>query len=1706
MDSNDSRRHPASSDAGETLPLREGAASEPPELARVLEEHMAALAAGKTPDREAILGAHPAIAGMLRECLSAIEFIHGASKTIAGTSGAAGAAPPQLGDFRILREIGSGGMGVVYEAEQISLGRRVALKVLRFGPASDPEAMKRFHREAETVARLHHTSIVPIFAVGAERGVPYYAMQFIEGESLAAAAERAARDAAPLGEADVAAWGLQAAEALEHAHQRGVIHRDVKPSNLLLDRERRVWLADFGLARRLDDAALSLSGVLLGTPRYMSPEQASPARRPVDHRTDVYSLGATLYELLTGRPAFDAETPQAVIAQILEKEPAPPARIRPGLSPDLETIVLKCLEKDPAHRYATARDLAEDLRAFLDGRDIRARTPSLAERAARWLRRNRRLAATAAAAALSSAALVAGVLFGWRRYEESRLGKLKLETSRSGLVAEVLDDGGRAVVPAFAVPTLEPATIPEGSYRLRLSASGLPSETWGIEVERGLEQSFAVEPRRRWLWPPMELRPDEFPEVEIVDLESRADIIVLSHQAPLAGGGLGRRIRRFDGRSGRALWTLDFDVSTLPDGVPLAEWSGLLAHSGLLQSDHLLLRPEVDLSGDGVADLVWLGRNTPSLLAVSGADGAVLWLFRGRPELPEDARGLDGAFDAGGRGAVVGRPALPDVDGDGVADLIACLVSEGGVFRSIAGRRAAAKPQGWIEAVSGRTGRSLWRRAAPAGSFKHARDSDAARLGERRCRPRAVALGGRGAVLVLPAFGSKLFALDLASGADLRPPLELPFEPSEAPAVADLDGDGEPEALLISIAEERPELTLSAFSLKARTALWSAAFQPTSSRHALEGSAHAWYLAEDLDGDGRAELVFPSGELADAYRDAHRGGITAIDSATGARRWERRFGNDPIERFLVGPDIDADGAREVFASWYGYDPEARRPRLFAAALSGADGRTLWRFGREASGSRAVPDASGPMRWWHADEDGWPLLLLPTTSGPGGLWTTYILSSATGELRDAIAGAHTPEVADFTGDGIGDLVYRVEPQGAPRLLVVPGAPPEPWRRLGQWHAAGDLDGDGFTDLIGAERGDGGGVTARSGRSQEVLWRIRGARMPSGGSLLEPPAVSSDIDGDGAPDPVFFEHASFLSSDLAVAAFSGKDGRRLWSAAHLDVAPSSESGVRNHWSYRHPAIDSLDLDRDGRGEVLVLHGVRSAMGRRGLSALAGADGRLLWQTPAAAGTIGIDPAHGALFAEDLDGDGWRDPALWAPAGDGATAADGPFELRAVSGRDGKPLWSAPSTRVEAENEILWPRAEGGDLDGDGAPEIVVAARRGAGECLVAALDGRSGAARWTWKPASSDLLPPCIVDFDGRGRRSVAIGAYAASGPRIAIFDAAGAIEEEIPLDLTGHGLQETAQLWGHGDLDGDGREELIYFSGGAVCAAGRGGEVRWRRPLSRGGGGAPRLAGMARGGRARDGAGGAALLSIWSGSSILGLDGAGGEPLWRCEVPWAPAAGGSPAPALHRLEAGGAAALPRYLSVWRQTGADQWATAVRQAWPADSEGRFAPPAARAVERRPVDDAPIRRALPWTRGYFWRSAAFYPAIGFVIFLAAVLPGWWTRWALERGAPKLTLIAVLWGAAVLGLIQDPEGPMRLALLVLAAVPGQVAFAAARRRSRPLVAIAGAGPALAGERYSAAGWHLAWPLGAYGTGAMALVAALARRARAPAAGRRSL
>jgi eukaryotic-like serine/threonine-protein kinase len=409
-----------------------------PRVLRATQEYLAAVEAGRRPDRAEFLARHPDLVAELTTYLDAVDMLHPLPIVAPPPKPAAGPdEPTPLGDFRIVREIGRGGMGVVHEAVQLSLGRRVALKVLPFAAALDAKQLQRFKNEAQAAAQLHHTNIVPVYAVGVERGVHYYAMQLIEGQNLSDLIQQMRRDGrpevtridpatddgqspsppAPLPSAakrpapttlannagplttrratrssgfyqTAVRLVAQAADALEHAHQLGVIHRDVKPANLMVDGRGNLWVTDFGLAQFHNCAGLTRTGDLMGTLRYMSPEQAGGQNAAVDARTDVYSLGATLYELLTLEPLFDGDDYQTVLRNILHDEPRPPRALDRSVPEELETIVLKAVSKSAADRYPTAQEFADDLNRFLNNLPIKARRPTAVQRLRKWSQRH----------------------------------------------------------------------------------------------------------------------------------------------------------------------------------------------------------------------------------------------------------------------------------------------------------------------------------------------------------------------------------------------------------------------------------------------------------------------------------------------------------------------------------------------------------------------------------------------------------------------------------------------------------------------------------------------------------------------------------------------------------------------------------------------------------------------------------------------------------------------------------------------------------------------------------------------------------------------------------------------------------------------------------------------------------------------------------------------------------------------------------------------------------------------------------------------------------------------------------------------------------------------------------------------------------------------------------------------------------------------
>jgi serine/threonine protein kinase/tetratricopeptide (TPR) repeat protein len=509
---------------------------------------------GERPTVAEYTAAHPELATEIRRVFRAVlmvEDVKAAASDFTGSLAAThGTAPERLGDYRILRELGRGGMGVVYEAEQESLGRRVALKILAAQGLRNPKQVLRFHREARAAARLHHTHIVPVFGVGECEGMHYYVMQFIPGRGLDEVLEEIKRSqaprkdeaptpptgggapsgpevarppmtrqftvAAPLelseeppapGQAtpsvaaapsssvilpgqsgrssamnsagwyprSVALIGVQVAEALDYAHRQGILHRDIKPSNLLLDGQGTVWVTDFGLAKAADSDDLTHTGDIVGTIAYMAPERFEGR---CDARSDVYALGLTLYELLARRPAFGKSDRPELIRQVTQEEPPRLRAVDPLIPRDLETVVHKAIEREPARRYADAGALAEDLRRFVAGEPVRARPAGLLERGWRWCRRNPTLAA---AAGSTSLALIAAIVSG------SLLAAFQVRAAREQvLAASHLTAALAGVQEKWARTRLRSEDVADARSEVREAALGIEAVLQATNVDDAL--------------------------------------------------------------------------------------------------------------------------------------------------------------------------------------------------------------------------------------------------------------------------------------------------------------------------------------------------------------------------------------------------------------------------------------------------------------------------------------------------------------------------------------------------------------------------------------------------------------------------------------------------------------------------------------------------------------------------------------------------------------------------------------------------------------------------------------------------------------------------------------------------------------------------------------------------------------------------------------------------------------------------------------------------------------------------------------------------------------------------------------------------------------------------------------------------------------------------------------------------------------------
>lgn len=933
------------------------------ELGVILDQYLQQQERGEAVSRDEFLAQHPEFAERLAACLDGVALF--AAGELAGEGNSRAKSPESIGDFEIVRELGRGGMGVVYEAREKSLDRIVALKVMRFGVV-DPRALERFQREAETAGALHHTNIVPVYATGREGDTSWYAMQRIDGESLAHRIQRAYQESeGPIPVEEILRVGIQAAEALDHAHQRDVVHRDVKPANLIVDQEDRVWLTDFGLARRLVDVGATMTGAILGTPRYMSPEQADLRRVEVDHRTDIYSLGATLYEMATGRPPFEGDDPLKVIGNIRFDEPPSPRSLRHDLPRDLDVVLNKCMEKEAGRRYATAAELADDLRAIRDDRAIRARAVSIIERLARWTRKHQTRVRVAGITVLATAVTILLSVVGWQSWKESTLGTFRLRAAGGPFMTSIHPVGESSLSKSavgLTVPMQRHAKLPIGDYDMTLAPRGRWSQKLRLPVTGGMPTEYRL---RSTSSNSREVSIEGACATSVAGFDESAVIVardgklqritlsgerdwtldvskITATRAALPGG---------DADSAERSLEIDFANTSLLSKTPLGR--AMLDHAPQLATPQLALRTAIDLDGDGRADTLVAAVDKSALLAID-ASGHVLW-----------ARGFDindASLDSNPtRNARYGAPfTLPgiidlldvgDRDGDGIHDIAASMVHiEPGIQNHVCVTTLSGKtgapiqvinppplnvadkslwPQDGVLKVNGTDQRRWGGLSFTSGQVRRSSTFVRYRIdwsGGRRLEPTfalpsplQVVPAGERLVAIYHA-GAECIRYDLDSGEEIGRTIVLPFTPATGANLARLDSDS--WALIFHERESRSQATpagvqdalrVVAYSLDG-TFLWDRFLEYVDwHEFAWLQNKVDWPLAGDADGDGGDELVLPTTR----YRNGEDIGIEMIDPADGSSIWNtrRRFqlirtADEGLHRIALASDIDGDGWRE----------------------------------------------------------------------------------------------------------------------------------------------------------------------------------------------------------------------------------------------------------------------------------------------------------------------------------------------------------------------------------------------------------------------------------------------------------------------------------------------------------------------------------------------------------------------------------------------------------------------------------------------------------------------------------------------------------------------------------------------------------------------------------------------------------------------------
>ncbi|MBI3268459.1 MAG: VCBS repeat-containing protein [Planctomycetes bacterium] len=1277
------------------------------------------------------------------------------------------ATPDTLGRYEVLSMLGKGGMGVVWKAKDPATGRIVAVKQVLYVGGDSAEALGRFRREAEVARKLRHPGIVPVLEIGDSAGRPFIAMEYIDGctleEELAAArAEQPTSAAGTTRLRRLIEILADVAEAIDYAHSRGVIHRDVKPKNVLLDREGHSYVTDFGLAKEvaLGDGAnasaggvrassLTASGALFGTPEYMSPEH-SEGMKKVGPPSDLWALGVILYQVLTGHPPFTGESVLELLAAVILKNPPHPRATSPHVPADLAEVCVWALEKEPSRRQPSAAVFAGQLRRWLRGAAAVPRWSSLARRAGRWARGRKRALGLAAGGLLAVA--VAGlaavqvfwpgtVLLTLRHEPRSALDALRAGAGEGGCELEVDPPGGWAPAPADGRLRLQP-----GRYALRFRSPACLPVKHEVKVSAGASLPLAIDLRLRKGKVRLSVGSDlaTVPELRIsvrdeqglaYEWPATQQVVPLPvgrYRIDLAGDGFFPELgRRFE-------VTLDAETRLSPFLARIERWT--FAKPVLPPVKEFLSVAVADVDGDG------------RLLVLAGAAESFVHRISDKGEY----RGYSCPLS----GPILIPPVVGDLDGDGRAEVLVANKDKkhpgGGMLACFSGKdfntllwkyldspRPATPPvvvdadgdgapvvvfqgdleQGRLVCLDGKTGAERWRFP------REAERAFPARFGG----PKVVDLDGKGdlAVVACTARG----ACVSLRARDGSPRWSRPGGDARAGNgvwAGSIDGTSPPVVVFTGWAAGGA-LSLLCLSARDGSERWSC-----PSADATRGSV------QRLSRGSAASPLF-----AGVYQD---GRAFAVDGATGARAWESAV-EKPVEAEPVAGDLDADGSDELVVL-------SETGRL--SALS-ATGQTVWTCRGEAQ-ARALPVLAD------LDGDGsFPEVLVPYRSSvrcyhgyPRLLWSRHFPHAIDQMEAGSGDAQHAAELWAFLGNGWlyglsggdGTESWRHEeglspgifalaalgPNGSLSALCGRGsvsalaARPGVERQEKFWSvglssgnevtypAVTDLNGDGVLDVVAAQ--EGGAVFALSGADRSLLWK---RNSDDWGKIRCRPVVVAAGRGEG-PWVVL----ATLGGKVAV--LDGRTGGTLW---RRDLASACETSA---------AVG--DWNGDGVPDVVVTDARRRTLflaGSNGEELRPAHEGRADWTE--LAGRM-----HGSPLLADLDGDGRLDAVL-TPGGRDAYILRGgqileerrvEFPERVTVGAAAGRVAGARARPVligcddgfvyclSPEGKSLWSFAAGKgiaaaplavDVDGDGTTEILVASADGGLVCLSGRVAARS-----------------------------------------------------------------------------------------------------------------------------------------------------------------------------------------------------------------------------------------------------------------------------------------------------------------------------------------------------------------------------------------------